>query len=248
MSIFFLSEDINERATRDSRGPAHTRGALPPPGAYVLSGVRAKLVLQGTEGASDPLNEGVLREWDARAVPIIVIAANGEERDRVVRALALQLGAVAQHGMASSDRVIEIGELRIDQEAHRVSVGNVPIALTELELKLLVTLAARRDRVQDRRTLLTDVWGISGETATRTVDTHVKRLRGKLRGARIFIESVRGVGYRLSETPSPPAGVRQQRPDCANDTHPPCGPLASARQATRATAAPTCSGVDPRSS
>ncbi len=248
MSTFFLSEEIDHGPTRDSRGPTPVRGALPPPGAYVLSGVRAKLVFHGPDGASDALNEGVLREWDARAVPIIVIAANGDERDRVVRALAVQLGAVAQHGTASSDNVIEIGGLRIDKEAHRVSVGDVPIALTELELKLLVTLAARRDRVQDRSTLLTDVWGISGDTATRTVDTHVKRLRGKLRGARIFIESVRGVGYRLSETPSPQAADIRQRPDCANDTQSPCGSLASARQATRAAAAPTCSGIDPRSS
>ncbi|MGA3121047.1 MAG: response regulator transcription factor [Polyangiaceae bacterium] len=247
MSTFFLSKEINEGPTRDNRGPTLAVGALPPPGAYVLSGVRAKLVLHGLDGASDPLDEGFLREWDARAVPIIVIAANGEERDRVVRALALQLGAAAQHGTASSDSVIEIGELHIDREAHRVTVGDMPISLTELELKLLVTLAARRDRVQDRSTLLTDVWGISGDTATRTVDTHVKRLRGKLRGARIFIESVRGVGYRLSETPSPHPGIRQ-RPDCANDTQPPCGSLASARQVTRATAASTCAGVDSRSS
>ena len=67
---------------------------------------------------------------------------------------------------------------------------------------LLVTLTERRDRVQARGTLLSDVWAIDAEIASRTVDTHVKRLRDKLGTAGRFIETVRGVGYRFSETPS----------------------------------------------
>jgi two-component system phosphate regulon response regulator PhoB len=83
-----------------------------------------------------------------------------------------------------------------------VTVGGEDVALTALELKLLVTLTERRDRVQTRGTLLSDVWAMDSEIASRTVDTHVKRLRDKLGTAGRFIETVRGVGYRFSETPS----------------------------------------------
>jgi two-component system phosphate regulon response regulator PhoB len=81
-------------------------------------------------------------------------------------------------------------------------VSGEEISLTALEFKLLVTLTERRDRVQARGTLLSDVWAIDAEIASRTVDTHVKRLRDKLGTAGRFIETVRGVGYRFSETPT----------------------------------------------
>ena len=83
-----------------------------------------------------------------------------------------------------------------------MTVGGEEISLTALEFKLLVTLIERRDRVQARGTLLSDVWAIDAEIASRTVDTHVKRLRDKLGTAGRFIETVRGVGYRFSEAPS----------------------------------------------
>ena len=70
-----------------------------------------------------------------------------------------------------------------------------------LEFKLLGTLYDRRDRVQTRGSLLEDVWGASSEMATRTVDTHVKRLREKLGAAGDYIETVRGVGYRFIARP-----------------------------------------------
>ena len=98
----------------------------------------------------------------------------------------------------------EVAELRIDKDAHRVTVGPEEVPLTALEFKLLVTLIERRDRVQGRGTLLSDVWAMDSEIASRTVDTHVKRLRDKLGTAGRFIETVRGVGYRFSEAPSGP--------------------------------------------
>jgi DNA-binding winged helix-turn-helix (wHTH) protein len=82
-----------------------------------------------------------------------------------------------------------------------VTVNGEEVSLTALEFKLLVTLTERRDRVQARGTLLSDVWAIDAEIASRTVDTHVKRLRDKLGTAGRFIETVRGVGYRFSENP-----------------------------------------------
>ena len=75
------------------------------------------------------------------------------------------------------------------------------VPLTALELRLLVTLYDRRDRVQSRTALLSDVWGIEADVTTRTVDTHVKRLREKLGAAGEYIETVRGVGYRFAGTP-----------------------------------------------
>lgn len=104
--------------------------------------------------------------------------------------------------VAQARRVIEFGELRIDADAHRVHVGAREIPLTWLEFRLLVVLAERPDRVQPRGQLLSEVWRVKPGNATRTVDTHVKRLRDKLGVAGGMIQTVRGVGYRLSEAPS----------------------------------------------
>ncbi|HEX7600691.1 MAG TPA: winged helix-turn-helix domain-containing protein, partial [Polyangiaceae bacterium] len=89
----------------------------------------------------------------------------------------------------------------IDKDAHRVWVDGKEIELTALEFKLLLTFYERRNRVQSRGTLLDDVWGLSPDLSTRTVDTHVKRLREKLGPACDYIETVRGVGYRFSAQP-----------------------------------------------
>jgi two-component system phosphate regulon response regulator PhoB len=158
------------------------------------------------------------REPQTQGVPIIMVTAKAEEVDRIVgfelgaddyvikpfsvRELLLRIDAVLRRGKTPEQRLLEVGELRIDKDAHRVTVGADEIALTALEFKLLVTLTERRDRVQARGTLLSDVWAIDAEIASRTVDTHVKRLRDKLGVAGRFIETVRGVGYRFSETPT----------------------------------------------
>ncbi len=158
------------------------------------------------------------REPQTQTVPIIMVTAKAEEVDRIVgfelgaddyvvkpfsvRELLLRIDAVLRRGKTPEQKLIEVGELRIDKDAHRVTVGADEIALTALEFKLLVTLTERRDRVQARGTLLSDVWAMDAEIASRTVDTHVKRLRDKLGPAGRFIETVRGVGYRFSETPT----------------------------------------------
>jgi two-component system phosphate regulon response regulator PhoB len=158
------------------------------------------------------------REPATQFVPIIMVTAKAEEIDRIVgfelgaddyvvkpfsvRELLLRIDAVLRRGKTNEQRVIEVAELRIDKDAHRVTVGAEEVSLTALEFKLLVTLIERRDRVQGRGTLLSDVWAMDSEIASRTVDTHVKRLRDKLGTAGRFIETVRGVGYRFSEAPS----------------------------------------------
>jgi len=158
---------------------------------------------------------------DTRGMAVIMLTARGEEIDRVVgfelgaddyvakpfsiRELLLRIQAVLRRGKreeaADDERLVEFGCLRIDRAAHRVWVTGREIELTALEFKLLITLYERRNRVQTRGALLDDVWGIQAEITTRTVDTHVKRLREKLEEARDYIETVRGVGYRFVATP-----------------------------------------------
>ena len=153
-------------------------------------------------------------------IPIIMLTAKGEEIDRVVgfevgaddyvvkssfsvREMVLRVRAVLRRrGVAvtteTSNR-IELGRLSVDESAHRVWVDGVEIALTATEFKLLWTLAKNAGRVQTRGTLLQDVWDMPPDLNTRTVDTHVKRLREKLLGASGAVETVRGVGYRFNK-------------------------------------------------
>jgi len=151
-------------------------------------------------------------------IPVIMLTAKGEEIDRVlgfelgvedyvvkpfsVRELILRIQAVLRRTeSAPSPSVIEFGCLRIEPEAHRVWVEDEEVHLTLTEFRLLTTLYERRNRVQSRITLLEDVWGMNTEAETRTVDTHVKRLREKLGAAESYIETVRGAGYRFLGAP-----------------------------------------------
>jgi two-component system phosphate regulon response regulator PhoB len=159
-----------------------------------------------------------LREQErTREVPIIMCTAKGEEIDRVVgfevgaddyvvkpysvRELVLRIRAQLKHRVqaAPGDSVkLHYGVLEVDPDAHRAWVGGSEIALTALEFRLLHTFASRKGRVQTREALLRDVWGIDADVTTRTVDTHVKRLREKLGDAGTYIETLRGVGYRFA--------------------------------------------------
>jgi two-component system phosphate regulon response regulator PhoB len=155
------------------------------------------------------------RESRTQDIPIIVVTAKGEEVDRIVglelgaddylvkpfsvRELVLRMNAVLRRGEAQEPSVIEVSELRIDCDAHRVQSQGAEIPMTPLEFKLLLTFVMRRERVQTRATLLSDVWELDPGVSSRTIDTHVKRLRDKLGSAGRFIQTVRGVGYRFSE-------------------------------------------------
>ena len=100
-------------------------------------------------------------------------------------------------GSGESSEVQEIGPLRIDRTAHRVTVDGRDVELTPTEFKLLLLLAERKGRVQPRNMLLEIVWEAAPDIQTRTVDMHVQRLRAKLGAAGDMIETVRGFGYRL---------------------------------------------------
>lgn len=158
------------------------------------------------------------KDGSTEGIPIMMITARGEEIDRVVgfelgaddyvtkpfspREIVLRVQAVLRRAkpapQAESARIV-IGALEIDVPRHEVQVDGEEIALTALEFKLLLDLASRRGRVQSRDALLERVWGYAPGIETRTVDTHVKRLREKLNGARDYIETVRGVGYRMRD-------------------------------------------------
>jgi len=156
------------------------------------------------------------KDPESKEIPVLMLTAKGEEIDRVVgfelgaddyvvkpfsvRELMLRVQAILRRGHPDSPErdLLEFGVLRVDVSAHRVWVAERPIELTALEFKLLVTLLERRDRVQSRSVLLDDVWGMDADVTTRTVDTHVKRLREKLQEAGCYIVTVRGVGYRFA--------------------------------------------------
>jgi len=163
-----------------------------------------------------------LREQDrTRDIAVIMCTAKGEEIDRVVgfevgaddyvvkpysvRELVLRIRAQLRHrtqrGEGGEASLIKFGRLEIDREAHRAWVDKAELSLTALEFRLLHAFMSRRGRVQTRDALLSDVWGIDADVTTRTVDTHVKRLREKLGEAGAYIETLRGVGYRFKSDP-----------------------------------------------
>jgi two-component system phosphate regulon response regulator PhoB len=119
-------------------------------------------------------------------------------RELVLRVRALLRRVQRTEGEPS---LLRFGALKLDRDAHRAWVGHAEIALTALEFRLLLHFMSRRGRVQSRDALLSDVWGIDAEVTTRTVDTHVKRLREKLGDAGAYIETLRGVGYRWKSDP-----------------------------------------------
>ncbi len=151
-------------------------------------------------------------------IPIIMLTAKAEEVDRVVglelgaddyvskpfspRELVLRVKSVLRrgHDKAVPDERLTHGELVLDRARHEVLVKGKRIDLTATEFKLLDVLMVRRGRVQSRERLLNDVWGYESMIDTRTVDTHVRRLREKLGKASAYIETVRGVGYRIIES------------------------------------------------
>jgi two-component system phosphate regulon response regulator PhoB len=152
------------------------------------------------------------------AIPIIMLTAKAAEIDRV---LGLEMGAddyvtkpfsprelvLRAKKLLRRDRVegeqrdkFIFGDLLVDVPRHLVSWRGTPVELTATEFKLLTVLAQRRGRVQSREQLLRDVWEYNSLVDTRTVDTHMRRLREKLGPAAKYLDTVRGVGYRFVET------------------------------------------------
>ncbi len=150
--------------------------------------------------------------------PVILLTAKGETIDKVrgletgaddyvtkpfdARELLLRVQSLLRRTKSAAAKPstrLAAGDLLLDIERHQVSAGGKEINLTATEFKLLRLLLERKGRVQTREELLAEVWNYSPDLETRTVDTHVRRLREKLGTGGEVIETIRGVGYRVSD-------------------------------------------------
>jgi DNA-binding response OmpR family regulator len=191
-------------------GAAAIRHAqLAPPSLMILD-----VILPGTSG----FDACRLLKKDAAtaAVPIILLSSKAEEHDRVIglelgaddylakpfspRELLLRVQAILRAASAgdppAARDTLTLGRIEICRSRLEVKAGGKIVELTATEYKLLVLLAERCGRLQSRDTLLAEVWGYESLIETRTVDTHVRRLRTKLGNCAAHIETVRGAGYR----------------------------------------------------
>lgn len=158
-----------------------------------------------------------------KAIPVIFLTAKAEEADRVLglevggddyickpfslKELILRVQGLLRRNSGPEEELpkrLEIGTIVLDNERHQVTVKGAAVDLTATEFRLLRLLMERKGRVQTREHLLLNVWNYETEIETRTVDTHVRRLREKLGAEADRIETLRGVGYRMVETPSAP--------------------------------------------
>ncbi len=173
------------------------------------------LMLPGMDGLE--LVRILKRDPATAAIPIVMLTARGEEVDRIVgfelgaddyvakpfspREVVLRVKAVLRRSASASSPAegrLEVGPLRLDVPGHRLQVNGREVPLTATEFRLLRLLMERCGRVQTREMLLADAWGYAQDVDSRTVDTHVRRLRRKLGSEAERIETVVGVGYRLS--------------------------------------------------
>lgn len=172
------------------------------------------LMLPGLDGLE--ICRMLKRDPKTSSIPLVILTAKGEEVDRIVglelgaddyiskpfspREVVLRIKAVLRRSEtreATDSEVITVGTLELDVPGHRLLLAGEEIPLTATEFRLLRILMERRNRVQTRERLLTDVWQYSEEVDSRTVDTHIRRLRRKLGQEAQRIDTVIGVGYRM---------------------------------------------------
>ena len=176
------------------------------------------------DGSGLDLCKQIKSNPETNETPILILTAKDDEVDKVVgfelgaddyvtkpfsvRELILRVKAILKRNTKTSNpsnQTHEInrnfGSLKMNVESHEVFINDEEIILTALEFKLLRQLVERRGRVQTRDQLLTDVWGYSSDITTRTVDTHIKRLREKLGSMGKYVQTIRGVGYKFSRNP-----------------------------------------------
>ena len=171
------------------------------------------LMLPGLDGLE--ITRALKREAGISTIPLVMLTAKSEEVDRIVglelgaddyipkpfspREVVLRVKAVLRRFKTSGEGsgALQAGRIRLDPTAHRLEVAGREVSLTATEFRLLQTLLSRAGRVQTRSRLLADVWGYAEDVDSRTVDTHIRRLRRKLGDEAERIETIIGVGYRL---------------------------------------------------
>lgn len=172
------------------------------------------LMLPGLSGLE--VMEELRADAATARMAVLMLTARRDESDRIKgltlgaddyltkpfspQELVLRVAAILRRvkaGREDSGDVRQVGPLRIDSTAHKVTVDGRQVDLTPTEFKLLLLLAERKGRVQPRNLLLEIVWEAAPDIQTRTVDMHVQRLRAKLGAAGDLIETVRGFGYRI---------------------------------------------------
>ena len=182
------------------------------------------------EVSGDEVLQAIRSDPATLALPVLVLTARREQQDRIAglelgaddyltkpfspRELVLRVDAILRRAQgelkpgAGGGRILRVGSLRVDVAAYIVTLDGEELNLTPTEFRLLRTLMERRGRTQTRRQLLTEAWQIESRMAnrlrTRTVDMHVRRLRGKMGAAGEWIETVRGFGYRFQESVEAP--------------------------------------------
>ena len=192
-----------------SRGDAALAGIQRRPPDLVL----LDLILPGVDGLE--ICRLLKRAPETARIPLIMVTARGAETDRIVglelgaddyiskpfspREVALRIRAVLRRAEMPQDRahVHEVGRIRLLVDAVRLEVDGREVPLTATEFRLLEHLMARANRAQTRDALLSEVWGYSQGADSRTVDTHIRRLRRKLGPEADRIETVVGIGYRF---------------------------------------------------
>ena len=172
------------------------------------------LMLPGKDGYA--VFKDMRRDSRSRSIPVIMLTARAQTEDRIQgleagaddyltkpfspKELMLRVSAVLKRSEAAPGAVkVEYGPFKFDKNDLRFYLDGVPTELTSTEFKLLLFLTERPGKPQDRNDLLRSVWGYSDDVHSRTLDTHMKRLRQKLGPHAGLVETVRGIGYRVTE-------------------------------------------------
>lgn len=156
------------------------------------------------------------RDSRSHAIPVLMLTAKSQTEDRIKglelgaddyltkpfspKELRLRVKAIIKRNRSTPGSVVfSFGPFRFDKNSLNFYLNDEPVSLTSTEFKLLLFLCQRAGQAQDRNELLKVVWGYNDEVHSRTLDTHMKRLRQKLGDSSSFIETIRGVGYRVRE-------------------------------------------------
>lgn len=172
------------------------------------------LMLPGMDGHA--VLKEMQRDTRSHAIPVLMLTAKGQTEDRIrglesgaddyltkpfsPKELILRVQAIIKRNRSTPGSVVfSFGPFRFDKNSLTFYLNEEPLALTATEFKLLLYLCQRAGQTQDRNDLLKVVWGYNDDVHSRTLDTHMKRLRQKLGAEGSLIETVRGVGYQIRE-------------------------------------------------